>query len=529
MCPPEEQTEPALSSRWRSIAGRQGTILPPHGPDLDPRCQHPPLSAIAWQTAADAAADRSRSPCLALDGATPASAGGHGSRRGGSAHGGGQARALLPRTRRPRPPTGIRLALNEAGCVLLDTRSAAGFGPALWSPAGSVRIRALAPGEEVRLGALFTRCFHVSRAGEEWRWRYRDHPHGGPWSSIAVAGDGEIVAHYGAYPVRLERREGERFRTLVAAQVGDLMSAPDLRGTGRGGTSLFARTGDHSSAAARRRASLRRAHRHQPCLLRTFAGAVRSCRAHCGVRESGMALARRTRALRLAGWRARRVAAPDARFDAFHERARHGYRLLARRDRRYLAWRYFSRPGRRYELHLAERGEELLGWAIFHREDGRLVWGDALVAPEAAAAAPLLLASALRTGESVTTVEGWFSPAAGWWQRALAETGFREVPTRRGCLHRRGGASGAGGAARAFSTSRGRQRICSERCAAAGQRSPTPAAGSLAAAATSPSPSGRPRGPAPPPPLRAPSPTSPRNRGPPVRTARPGARRGTPR
>ncbi|HQP93496.1 MAG TPA: GNAT family N-acetyltransferase [Thermoanaerobaculia bacterium] len=290
------------------------------------------------------------------------------------------------------------------------------------------------------MGALFTRCFHVSRAGEEWRWRYRDHPHGGPWSSIAVAGDGEIVAHYGAYPVRLERREGERFRTLVAAQVGDLMSAPDLRGTGRGGTSLFARTGDHFYAA-RRRDGVAFSYGVHTGTSRAFsvrfAGAVPFLPAPLWVYEPsahGPALARRTRALRLAGWRARRVAAPDARFDAFHERARHGYRLLARRDRRYLAWRYFSRPGRRYELHLAERGEELLGWAIFHREDGRLVWGDALVAPEAAAAAPLLLASALRTGESVTTVEGWFSPAAGWWQRALAETGFREAPDPQGLV-----------------------------------------------------------------------------------------------
>ncbi len=441
MCPPEEQTEPVLSSHWRSIAGRQGTILPPHGPDLDAALATPPLSAIAWQRTADAAAGPLALALLALGGATPASAAARIAAAAAALTAEGRLVLLLPADATTATTDRIRLALHEAGCVLLDTRSAAGSGPALWlARRDPFRIRALAPGEEVRLGALFTRCFHVSRAGEEWRWRYRNHPHGGPWSSVAVAGDGEIVAHYGAYPVRLERREGERFRTLVGAQVGDLMSAPDLRGTGRGVTSLFARTGDHFYAA-RRRDGVAFSYGVHTGTSRAFsvrfAGAVPFLPAPLWVYEPsahGPALARRTRALRLAGWRARRVAAPDARFDAFHERARYGHRLLARRDRRYLAWRYSSRPGRTYELHLAERGEELLGWAIFHREDGRLVWGDALVAPEAAAAAPLLLASALGAGESVMTVEGWFSPAAGWWQRALAEAGFREAPDPQGLV-----------------------------------------------------------------------------------------------
>jgi hypothetical protein len=330
----------------------------------------------------------------------------------------------------------LRLALHEAGLVPLDelpaTATRSGLILARRDP---FRVRALAAGEEGLLAPLFRRCFHAERPAGEWTWRYRRHPRGGPWSSVAIDAAGEAVAHYGAYPVLLERREGERFATLLAAQVGDLMSAPEVRTAGRGATSLFARTGDHFYAA-RRRDGVAFSYGVHAGASRAFsvrfAGAVPFLPAPLRVLPAGgldAAVCRRARVLRLGGWRARRAEKPDPRFDGLHERARHGFALLARRDRQYLAWRYFDRPGQQYELHLLERGEELLGWGVFRREAERLVWGDAICEPSAADGLALLLASALGTGpELPERVEGWFSPRPLWWQRALEGLGFRPAP-----------------------------------------------------------------------------------------------------
>lgn len=330
----------------------------------------------------------------------------------------------------------MRLAVHEAGLVPVDGLPATAARPALClARRDPFRIRALAAGEEGLLAALFRRCFHTDRSAEEWEWRYRRHPHGGPWSSLAVDATGAPVAHYGAYPVLLDRRERERFRPLLAAQVGDLMSAPEARAAGRGPTSLFARTGDHFYAARRCDGIAFSYGVHtgtSRAFSERFAGAVPFLPAPLRVlatEEIDAAARRRARALALGGWRARRAAAPDRRFEGLYERARHGFTLLARRDRRYLGWRYFDRPGQSYELHLLERGEELLGWGIFRREAERLIWGDALCDPSAAGGIALLLASALEaTSTRPERVEGWFSPEPAWWQRSLEELGFRAAP-----------------------------------------------------------------------------------------------------
>jgi len=330
----------------------------------------------------------------------------------------------------------LRLALHEAGLVPWDELPATATRPGLLlARRDPYRVRALATGEESLLDPLFRRCFHAERPAGEWAWRYRDHPHGGPWGSVAVDSGGAAVAHYGAYPVLLERREGERFATLLAAQVGDLMSAPEVRAAGRGPTSLFARTGDHFYAA-RRRDGVAFSYGVHTGTSRAFsvrfAGAVPFLPAPLRVLPAGgldPAVERRARVLRLGGWRSRRAEAPDPRFDALHERARHGFALLARRDRRYLAWRYFDRPGHPYEIHLLERGEELLGWGVFRRERERLIWGDGICEPSAADGLALLLAAALEAGPArPERVEGWFSPRPLWWQRALEGLGFLPAP-----------------------------------------------------------------------------------------------------
>ena len=397
MCPPRNRpagTLLALAQHRR----KAGTILPPHGRTRR-RAGHTPLRhRLATGSRCCRRTARVR-PARSTAPRPPA--------RPGRGRGGARRRAgscLLPSaTTATTDP--IRLALHEAGCVLLDTRSAAGSGPALWlARRDPFRIRALAPGEEVRLGALFTRCFHVSRAGEEWRWRYRDHPHGGPWSSIAVAGDGEIVA-LRRLPVRLEQRECSSGRP--SRQVGDLMSAPDLRVQGAVGRPLPVPA---TTYAARRRDGVAFSWRAPAPAVSPYVSPApfRSCRRHCGCTAERVWPGARAPDASAAArrWRARRVAAPDARFDAFHERAR---RTGSRPPRpAHLAWRYFSRPAGG-ATSISPNGAGCSAKDL-PPEDGRLVWGDALVAPEAAAAAPPC--SPPRSGRASVTTVG-VSPAAG--------------------------------------------------------------------------------------------------------------------
>ena len=433
---PDHETRAARpGARWSRLAGARGSVLLPHGPGLATALAEPPLAAISWRPPG---ARDPEAPALALLDL------GAGARSGRSARVAAAAAALAPcgwllvllAADDAAARDELRLSLHEASLLPLDELPAAGPRPGLClARRDPFRVRALRPGEEARLASLFTRCFHATRSPEEWRWRYGSHPQGGPWSSVAVDGGGEIVAHYGAYPALLERREGERFRPLLAAQVGDLMSAAELRGAGRGPTSLFARAGDHFYAA-RRRDGVAFSYGVHAGTSRAFsvrfAGAAPFLPAPLRVLPAGgldSPVDRRVRVLRLAGWRARRAERPDPRFDALHERARHGFALLARRDRRYLDWRYFDRPGQPYELHLLERGEELLGWGVFRREAGRLIWGDAICEPSAADGLALLLDSALGAGsERPERVEGWFSPEPAWWQRALEGLGFRPAP-----------------------------------------------------------------------------------------------------
>ena len=106
-------------------------------------------------------------------------------------------------------------------------------------------IRPGRPEDEVAIGALFSECFHADRDLAHWRWEYRQGPYGPAPVSVGVAADGRLVSHYAGYPVRLIRDLGVEPRVLTAFQIGDTMTAPDVRKVGRGPTSILARTVAH--------------------------------------------------------------------------------------------------------------------------------------------------------------------------------------------------------------------------------------------------------------------------------------------
>ena len=240
-------------------------------------------------------------------------------------------------------------------------------------------IRSVRPGDESAILDLFHRCFHPDRTLEHWRWKYEQAPAGRHRISVAVTGDGEIVANYGAYPVALWDQSSRT--TIQAHQVGDVMSAAEVRGVGRGPTSLFARTARHFYAAC---CEGRVAFNYGVHTANSRRFSVRFVRARdvepVAYREGQLRRAPATSSP-LRRYRVERVTAPPADLDELWRRARAHYGLLIQRDRQYLAWRYFARPDRRYAVYTLRSWGRLVGWSVFVQEADRLVWGDVLILP----------------------------------------------------------------------------------------------------------------------------------------------------
>lgn len=295
-----------------------------------------------------------------------------------------------------------------------------------------VRLRAYRPGDESEILRLFERCFHVQRSLEQWNWLYRVNPFGGPWIELAVDPNDRIVGHYSGYPVRFHRQFGGGWRDLVASQVGDTMTAPEVRHLGRGPTSLLARLA--ATFYARRRADrvafsygFNTGNIHRFSLRYVGARELEEAR-QCVLRPARLAESTRAsgRSLRLWGARVEVLDPRDRRLDALFERVRHGYRYLVRRDAAYLAWRYGAASGRDYRAFAVTLRGEILGWSVFRREGPRLLWGDALFDPTATGAAARLLDHVLEgeLGNDLEQVDGWFSRNPPWWSTQLAELGF---------------------------------------------------------------------------------------------------------
>ncbi|HEX2645337.1 MAG TPA: hypothetical protein VHU81_20230, partial [Thermoanaerobaculia bacterium] len=303
------------------------------------------------------------------------------------------------------------VALSETGFVILDEDWTHGTG-LFQARRESIFVTEYQEGDEAAILALFRGSFHVERTLERWRWEYAENPYGNRVISEAFAEDGALVAHYAAYPVRFHReRPGgdgpdNPAETLLAQQVGDTMTAPEVRKIGRGPTSVLARTVRHFYARfcagriafnygfntgniQRFSMSFVRARRIEDVPFRVRA-----------VQGEGVPPLRPPRWLvrKLGGYRVERVTAieeSDGRWDELFERVRGSYGFLIERDARYLGWRYARCPDPQYFIYAVFRRRRLIGWGVFRQLGDRLFWGDALFDPRYPEAARLLLAQVL--------------------------------------------------------------------------------------------------------------------------------------
>lgn len=88
-------------------------------------------------------------------------------------------------------------------------------------------IRPWQSGDETAIFALFEASFGRQMSPEFWRWRFQDHPAGGPLVMLAWAGD-RLAAHYGASQAPLSQGD----QSQPAALSMTTMTHPDDRGRG---------------------------------------------------------------------------------------------------------------------------------------------------------------------------------------------------------------------------------------------------------------------------------------------------------
>jgi hypothetical protein len=297
-------------------------------------------------------------------------------------------------------------------------------------------VRAYRPGDEREILALFQQQFHTERGEDHFRWKYLDSPFGGPCMSLIFSGEGSLMAHYAGYPLPFHRG-GAAPEAFPVMQVGDTMTRPEGRRVGLGPTSLLARATLHFYARYLEE-RMAWAFGFNTGRIRTFGSRYMEY----GYLEPvttwtlpAAAVNERKPSVLPGRWRAERIAAAADEFDRFFERASERYGILARRNARYLTWRYFARPDRTYALYAVRRWGRLRGWGVFYREEDRLLWGDALFDTGDPRALDALLAAALRDHPEAAAVEGWFPPRPAWWATLLRARGFTEAAEPRGLAY----------------------------------------------------------------------------------------------
>ncbi len=340
----------------------------------------------------------------------------------------------LPSRHEPRLREIVR-RLSEAGFAIRKDQDVIASGSS-WKLLVARRdpyvMRSYTRGDEDAILRLFRASFHVDRSLDHWRWKYLDNPWGEPMISVAERSfgesAGELAAHYGGYPIPVWYEH----RTFLTLQIGDTMTDPAARDTGRGKAGLLARTVRHFFSA------------HRDGSFGFFYGfntgpIQRFCRWFIGGSQDRPVryLARELEPApewRTGGYRIERVDAVGPAWDRLFRRSAPSYRFLVRRDAEYIDWRYLKRPDARYVILAARRFGRLVGWCVFLRREDSLRWGDAFFHPRHLRAAEPILAAALTQPEFSSTrlVDAWFAGGPPGWDDQLERLGFTVRPEPQG-------------------------------------------------------------------------------------------------
>lgn len=217
---------------------------------------------------------------------------------------------------------------------------------------------------------------------EQLRWQYFDHPGERLLVDFAVdpRDDGERVAGiYAALPFRMDAGGEAR----VGGQALDVLTDSGYRGRGLFtglARSLYARCGESGLALIYGFPNANTANGYwtrldwtrldpvpfliKPLRSRYVLQRIPGVRSLAGLLPD-LPLPRPRAPSLPAGWQLRPVDAFDDRFDGLWDAFARGVGIAVRRDRRYLAWRYGSKPLEEYRTQGLFQGERLLGFVTY--------------------------------------------------------------------------------------------------------------------------------------------------------------------
>jgi len=269
-----------------------------------------------------------------------------------------------------------------------------------------VRIRPYQPGDEQGICQLFALVFRSELPLTVWRWKYLRE--GEPPPVIVAEEDGRIVCHFATIRQRLswQGEEGCGWDSV------DTMCHPRYQGRGlfrRAVQEFVSRFGEGRSALIYGFPTER--HRRLGELLVGYEPVARVHKVRRTVRS-------------LQAGRGDKNVAFDLLpldWDAHWRRLEQQFDIVTRRDRRFLLWRYWLRPEKRYRL-VTILGATALAVVGIEREKAYLM--EFLVEVGDAELAQRLLSGveAIIQAERVSEIEGWFPPFT-WESQLLCSVG----------------------------------------------------------------------------------------------------------
>lgn len=263
----------------------------------------------------------------------------------------------MPSSASPAPP-GASIANDE----VLHRTEADQVGAA-----NRCTFRPYAPGDEASINRGFNEAFGLQRPLQEWEWKFAALREG-RWILVAVDSRGEVVAHYGAVPVRFQV-DGEILR---AGQPVDVfcLRRPDLV---------------HGMVFVRLAREFYRVFGGPERLALLFGfpseRPLRLGKAKMSYGDPAPVPVWRRGAARRRGWWTRhelRHGFDEAAVDRLWHRSAMRYPVATVRDGTWLRHRYGDRSGVEYAHLSAWQRGEIHAWAVLRLLDGVAHWADLL-------------------------------------------------------------------------------------------------------------------------------------------------------
>jgi GNAT superfamily N-acetyltransferase len=275
----------------------------------------------------------------------------------------------------------------------------------------ALTFRKYEPGDEAAILDLFHKSFGKPLKAEYWRWRFLNNPLGEPMIDLAWDGP-TLAAHYGVSPVAVDVHGEPRPSALSMTT----MTHPQYRGQG-----LFPKLA----------ASLYDRLKQSGYFM---VWGFPNDQSHRGfVHDLGWQDVSEIPMLRLEAPQGREQVSGnisdftefEQAFDDLWPRARSGYQIAVRRERKFLRWRFHLDSGNSYRfLGCRERGE-WLGYAAYKTYGTELDLVDILVVPDAGADAQLLTALLdVCAREGLKAINTWV-PLRDPTRALLEKMGFR--------------------------------------------------------------------------------------------------------